>query len=181
MFENISSTLQQCGVFFITGIIMGLFYEVLRTLRMAVRHHAVIVFIEDILFFTLCGAVSFIIALTVGIGYFRIYYAVFEVLGAGIYFLSVGRLINMLMKKVVRVIKKLLYSVYKKISPKVEKVFVIFAKKVRRTFVKIAEIVPKPVIIHKNDLPNPNEMVYNVKTAPNKGGSGNAVKAKIRR
>lgn len=181
MFENISSTLQQCGVFFIAGIIMGLFYEVFRTLRMAVRHHAVVVFIEDILFFSLCGAASFIIALTVGIGYFRIYYAVFEVLGAGIYFLSLGRLINMLLKKVIKTVKRFFYAVYKKISPKVETAFVISAKKARKTLVKIAEIMPKPAFIHKNDLPNANDMVYNIKTPSNEGGSGNAIKAKIRR
>lgn len=181
MFENISSTLQQCGVFFIAGIIMGLFYEVFRTLRMAVRHHAVIVFIEDILFFSLCGVASFIIALTVGIGYFRIYYVVFEVLGAGIYFLTLGRLINLLIKKVIKVIKRFFYAVYKKISPKVETAFVTSAKKARKTFVKIAEIMPKPAFIHKNDLPKSDEMVYNIKTPLNNGGSGNAIKAKIRR
>lgn len=181
MFENISSTLQQCGVFFIAGVIMGLFYEVFRTLRIAVRHHAVVVFIEDILFFSLCGAASFIIALTVGIGYFRIYYAVFEVLGAGIYFLTLGRLINMLLKKIIKWVKRFFYAVYKKISPKVEKVFVNCAKKSKEAFVKIAEIVPKPAFVHKKDLPNANEMVYNIKTPSNEGGSGNAIRAKIRR
>lgn len=181
MYENISSTLNQCGVFFIAGIVMGLFYEVFRTLRMAVRHHAVTVFIEDILFFSLCGAVSFIIALTVGIGYFRIYYVVFEVLGAGIYFLSLGRLINFLFRKVIKAVKRFFHGIYIKISPKVETVFVASAKKARKAFVKIAEIVPKPEFVHKNDLPNANEMVYNIKTPPKKGGSGNAVRAKIRR
>lgn len=181
MYENISSTLQQCGVFFIAGVVMGLFYEVFRTLRLAVRHHAAVVFIEDILFFSLCGVVSFIIALTVGIGYFRVYYAVFEILGAGFYFLTLGRVINFLLKKVIKGIKRFFYAIYKKMSPKVENAFVASAKKTKKVFVKIAEIVPKPKFIHKNDLPKSAEMVYNIKTPLNEGGSGNAVKAKIRR
>lgn len=181
MYENISSTLQQCGVFFLAGIVMGLSYEVFRTLRIAVRHHAVIVFIEDILFFSLCGVVSFIIALTVGIGYFRVYYAVFEVLGAGVYFLTLGRAVNFLLKKVIKGIKRFFYAIYKKLSPNVERSFVAFAKKTKKVFVKIAEIVPIPKLIRKNDLPKSAEMVYNVRTPQNEGGSGNAVKAKIRR
>lgn len=182
MFENISSTLQQCGVFFIAGIVMGLFYEAFRAFRMMLRHHAAVVFVEDILFFSLCGAASFIIALTVGIGYFRIYYVVFEALGAGVYFLTLGRVINLLLKKVIRAIKRFFYAVYKKLSPKVGSVFVAVAKKIKESFGKIAEIVPKPSFIRKNDLPNPDNMVYNVRTASSEGGEGSsAIKAKIRR
>lgn len=182
MFENISSTLQQCGVFFIAGIVMGLFYEGLRALRMMFRHCAAVVFIEDILFFSLCGAVSFIIALTVGIGYFRVYYVVFEAMGAGIYFLTVGRAVNLLLKKVITSVKKFLYAAYKKISPKMERKFVVIAKKSKGVFGKIAENVPKLSFVHRNDLPKSDDMVYNVKTTPSEGGEiGSAIKAKIRR
>ena len=76
MFENIDSTFYQALCFLAAGAAFGLCYELLRFIRMLFRHHAVVVFIEDTLFFTVCGFVSFIIALWVGIGYFRIYYPI---------------------------------------------------------------------------------------------------------
>lgn len=181
MYENIFSTVEQCGYFLISGIIFGICYEFFRNLRIMFHHNAAAVFIEDLLFFSLCGFISFIISLMVGIGYFRIYYIVFELLGACIYFLTLGRLVNRLSKKLIRPIKRFFYAIYKKLSPNVEKAFVAFAKIIKMFFVKIAEIVPKPKLIRKNDLPKSAEMVYNVKTPQNEGGSGNAVKAKIRR
>lgn len=182
MFENISSTLQQCGVFFLSGFVIGLFYEALRGLRIMFKHNTFAVFIEDLLFFSACGLVSFIIALTVGIGYFRIYYAVFEAMGAGVYFLTLGRLVNFLMRKVIGGIKKCFFAVFKKLSPKIKKIFVGIAKLIRSCFSKIAKILPKPSLNRKNDLPNEGEMVYNIETALDDGGNvGNAIKAKIRR
>ena len=74
MFENINSTFAQCLSFLAAGAVFGLCYELLRLLRMLFPHPTVLVFIEDTLFFAACGLVSFIIALWVGMGYFRIYY-----------------------------------------------------------------------------------------------------------
>lgn len=182
MFENISSTLQQCGCFFVAGLIMGLFYEILRFLRLLCRHNVIAVFIEDMLYMSLWGLISFIIALSVGIGYFRIYYIVFLLLGAAIYFLTLGRGINFLMRKSMHRIKNFFYAIYKKIKPKLVSVFSFIAIKVKSLFGKIAEIMPSIVINSKNDLKNEDEMLYNVKVPSDKGGENSSViKAKIRK
>lgn len=182
MFENISSTLQQCGSFFIAGLIMGLLYEALRFLRMMFRHNTAAVFIEDTLYMSVWGLISFIIALSVGIGYFRIYYAVFELLGAVLYFLTLGRGVNFLMRRSVGSVKRFFYAIYKKIKPKSVAFFSLIAKKIKPIFGKIAEIIPSAVLNRRNDLKSDDEIVYNVKVPSNEGGeSNNVVKAKIRK
>lgn len=181
MYENISSTLGQCYYFFISGIFFGLFYELLRFLRLLIKHNAVAVFIEDIFFFAVCAFVSFVISMSVGIGYFRIYYIVFEVLGAFLYFVTVGRFINKLLKKVVRVIKKFIYAIYKEIKPKIAAVFVIIAAKTKLLFGKIAENMPKVEFYHKKALKTTDKMVYNNKVPLSEGGEGSVIKAQIKK
>ena len=182
MFENISSTLQQCGCFFIAGLFMGLFYEILRFLRMTFRHNTVAVFIEDTLYMSMWGLISFIIALSVGIGYFRIYYVIFELLGAAFYFLTLGRAVNFIMRRSIGKVKKFFYAIYKKFKPKLVSFFSFIAKKFKSLFGKIAEIMPNAVLNSKKDLQSKGEMLYNIKVQSNEGGEVNSViKAKIRK
>lgn len=186
MFENIDSTFYQALCFLAAGAVFGLCYEVLRFIRMLFRHHAVVVFIEDTLFFILCGFVSFIIALWVGIGYFRIYYMAFEVLGASLYFLTVGKVLNALLRRAVKGLKRLFCAIYRKIKPKLTELFVPFARKIKAWFGNIAENVIKPIFNSKKHLQSTDEMLYNNKVHSavqlNKGGeNGGVIKAQIRK
>ncbi|MBD5117467.1 MAG: hypothetical protein HDT48_08235 [Ruminococcaceae bacterium] len=186
MFENIDSTFYQALCFLAAGAAFGLCYELLRFIRMLFRHHAVVVFIEDTLFFTVCGFVSFIIALWVGIGYFRIYYIAFEVLGASLYFLTVGRLLNSVLRHAVKGLKRCLYAFYKKIGPRLAALFVPYAGKIKAWFSNIAENLIKPLFNRKKHLKSTEEMLYNNKVHSsvqlNKGGEGRGViKAQIRK
>lgn len=161
---------------------MGIFYEILRFLRLLLRHNAVAVFIEDTLYMSLWGLISFIIALSVGIGYFRVYYVVFLLLGAVLHFLTLGRGINFLMRKSVHKVKNFFYAIYKKIKPKLASFFSVIAIKIKSLFGKIAEIMPRFVINSKNDLQKEEEMLYNIKVPSDKGGeSSSVIKAKIRK
>ena len=182
MFENISSTLQQCACFFAAGLIMGLFYEVLRFFRMLLRHNTVAVCIEDTLYMTVCAFISFVIALTVGIGYMRIYYIVFEAMGAAIYFLTVGRLINHVLKHISKGVKRLVRTVFKKIWHIFGKVFAPIDKKMRQIFSKIAEIIRKKGFYSKMHLKRTGQIEYNKKVQSiGRGENTGVVKAKIRK
>lgn len=186
MFENINSTFNQCLCFLAAGAVFGLCYEVLRLLRMIFPHPTAVVFFEDTLFFAACGFVSFIIALWVGIGYFRIYYIVFEAIGALLYFMTLGRLINLCLKRVVGLMKKFFREICKKLKPKAKAVFMPFAKKIKELFSKIAEFIPKPVFNPKKHLKSNSEMLYNNNVhstleSGGGGGNGSVIKAKIRK
>ena len=182
MFENISSTLQQCAYFFAAGLIMGLFYEVLRFSRLILHHNTVAVCIEDALYLSACAFVSFIIALSVGIGYMRIYYIVFEAMGAGIYFLTVGRLLNSLLRRISGAAKRFILFVVKGIWRYLGKFFAPIAKKIRLLFSKIAENTRNSAFFSKIHLKNSNEIRYNKKVQSIDGGERTGVvKAKIRK
>lgn len=185
MFENINSTFNQCICFLAAGAALGLCYEVLRLLRMLFYHPTVLVFLEDTLFFAACGLVSFIIALWVGMGYFRIYYIVFEAIGALLYFLTLGRMINFCLRKAVKGVKRFFSKIYRKIKPKIKVLFMPFAKKIKSLFSKIAEFVPRPSVNPKNHLKSESEMLYNnshtTLNSDGGGGKGSVIKAKIRK
>lgn len=161
---------------------MGLCYEPLRLLRMMFKHNIAAVFIEDLLFFSLCGFTAFITALWVGAGYFRIYYIVFAVLGACCYFLTLGVLLNRILKRSVRALKRLICAIYNRIKPKIVKFFSTIYQKIKPLFVNIAENVHNKVVSGKKDLPNTDKVVYNNRnTLSNGGESGSAIKAQIKK
>lgn len=182
MFENITSTLQQCGVFFILGIIIGICYEPIRFARMLVRHNTVAVCAEDAIFMSLCAVVGFITALSVGIGYFRIYYIVFQLIGSAVYFLTLGRLLNFVFKRCVNTVKRFFITIFKKIYDKIHIFVVPIAVKIRHFFGKIAEIAKNVVFYRKKDLQKVNELLYNKKVQTAVGGENKGViKAQIRK
>ena len=182
MFENISSTLQQCAYFFAAGLIMGLFYEVLRFFRMILRHNIVVVCIEDTLYMSICAFTSFIVALSVGIGYMRIYYIVFEAIGATVYFLTVGRLLNYILRCISGAVKRFVRMVVKKTVQGLGRVIIPIGKKISQVFGYIAENVQKSAFISKMHLKKANEIEYNEKTQSIGGGERTSVvKAKIRK
>lgn len=182
MFENISSTLQQCAYFFAAGLIMGLFYEALRFFRMLLCHNAVAVCVEDTLYLSICALITFIIALAVGIGYMRIYYIVFEAMGAAIYFLTVGRLLNHILRHISKGFKRLCHAVIHKTGRAFGKVFAPIGKKIRLIFVYIAENARKSAFYNKIYLKKTGEIEYNKKVQSISGGEHTGVvKAQIRK
>ena len=182
MFENISSTLQQCACFFAAGLIMGLFYEALRFLRMLLRHNIAAVCIEDTLFLSICAFITFITALAVGIGYMRIYYIVFEAVGAAVYFLTAGRLFNYILRCVSSGVKRLFCSILKKTGVFFRKAFAPISKKTRLIFSHIAEKVRKMGFYSKIHLKKISEIEYNKKVQSIVGGEHTGVvKAQIRK
>ena len=182
MFENISSTLQQCAYFFAAGLIMGLFYEVLRFFRMILRHNIIAVCIEDTLYLSICAFISFIIALSVGIGYMRIYYIVFEAMGAAIYFLTIGRLLNYILRRISSGTKRFIRAIVQKTGHILGKVFAPIGKKMRTIFGNIAENARNSAFYSKIHLKKTGEIEYNKKVPSVDGGEyAGVVKAKIRK
>lgn len=186
MFENINSTFIQSFSFLAAGVAFGFCYELLRLLRMLFRHPTVLVFIEDTLFFAVCGLASFVIALCVGIGYFRIYYIAFEAIGALLYFLTLGRLINYGLRRAVNTVKKLFRLIYRKVKPKLKVLTMPFAKKIKILFGNIAEFFTHSIFNHKIHLKKTDEMLYNnnvhfVENPSERGGINGRIKAKIRK
>ena len=187
MYENINSTFVQCLTFLAAGAVFGLCYELLRLLRMVFRHPTALVFIEDTLFFAACGLISFVIALCVGIGYFRIYYIAFEAIGATLYFLTLGRLINYCSRRMVNTVKKLFRLIYIKLEPRAAVLIMPFVRKIKALFGNIADFFTHSVLNHKIHLKKTDEMLYNnndiysIENPDERGAINGPIKAKIRK
>lgn len=161
---------------------MGLFYEVLRFFRMILRHNIIAVCIEDTLYLSICALISFIIALSVGIGYMRIYYIVFEAMGAACYFLTAGRLLNYVLRRISGAAKRFICTIVKKIGQYLIKIFAPIGKKINRIFSYIAEIVRNSAFYSKMHLQKTGAIEYNEKVQSIDGGEHTGVvKAKIRK
>lgn len=181
MFESIGDTLNQCGCFFLTGFIFGLIYEGLRFLRLLIRHNAVALAIEDILFFSVFGFVCFTVSLMIGSGYFRLYYAVCAFFGGIVYYFTLGKLLQLFFKRIIHGIKRFLRFVFRKI---LGRVFGAIKHKLRPVFSKCNENIKSIVENTKKHLPKKRSVLYNNRTdseVKKEGVYANVIKAEVRK
>lgn len=184
MFEPISDTLNQCGCFFLTGFIFGLIYEGLRFLRLLIRHNAVVLAIEDVLFFSVFAFVCFTISLVIGSGYFRLYYAVCAFFGGIAYFFTLGKLLQFIFKRIIGSIKRFLRFVFGKIRKILGRIFGAIKHKIEPVFVKCNKNIGTIVENAKKRLPKKRLILYNNKEnseVKKEGVYANVIKAQVRK
>ena len=184
MFESINDTLNQCGCFFMTGFIFGLIYEGLRFLRLLIRHNAVALAIEDVLFFSVFAFVCFTVSLVVGSGYFRLYYAVCAFSGGIVYYFTLGKLAQLVFKRIIGGIKRFLRFVLSKIGKILDRIFVVIKHKIEPVFVKCNENTKRVVENTKKRLPKKRSVLYNNKAnseVKKEGVYANVIKAQVRK
>ncbi len=179
---NIDTPLiEQFLAFYILGIIISLFYELLRIFRMLFNHSSFFTGIEDTLFLAIAGVVLFGFSMITGNGEFRLFYLVFAVFGAATYYFTVGKLINIFFCYFTKALKSLLKIILKPIK----KLLVIIAHKSSAIFSylykKLKSIRNKLYILLKNR----RKIVYNENVFSDKEGAiigtRNSVKAKIKK
>lgn len=105
------TTLDQTKVFLyacVLGVTMGLFYELFRILRLAVPCGRITVFIQDIVFFVVCGFLSFFFMLIFNNGTVRGFIIIANVLGMIVYLLTFGKLINKSAGFIIKAVKSIL-------------------------------------------------------------------------
>ncbi|MCL1880976.1 MAG: spore cortex biosynthesis protein YabQ [Oscillospiraceae bacterium] len=173
MFEPVTQNLNQMLMFSILGFILGGLYEPLRIGRLFVKTGAVVVGIQDFLFLALSGLIVFAYSLEFGMGHFRFFYLIGIAFGGAVYFLTLGKIINILTKMFSNLIKKTIYAITSRIKRWILlplwKCVVKIAQKLRYNFVEINKVTQKRYLLLKSDM----QMRYNIK------GVTNQSKAKI--
>lgn len=114
--------LLSCGF----GFLLGLLYDVFRLVRMAFFSQKIVVFFQDILYFTVCGCLTFLFALTMNYGEIRGYVLLGEVLGWIIYYYSLGAMIFQASTAIVKALKKVVAFILLAISAPFQFLFQIF-------------------------------------------------------
>lgn len=91
---------------FLLGACLGLLYDVFRILRIAIKTPAVIVFLEDILYFLICGIITFLFMMSCIDGRVRGFIVIGELLGAVLYYCTIGSLLFRLSNAIIYAVKK---------------------------------------------------------------------------
>lgn len=117
MDEYISWELQYIALTITVGAIMALIYDIFRVLRRIVRHGNVVVAIEDIFYWMTVSLITFIVCFVEDGGNVR-WFAIFgEVLGAYMYYQTIGRkfveYVSLIIFFPVKIIKKALKKLNK--------------------------------------------------------------------
>jgi spore cortex biosynthesis protein YabQ len=73
-------------LFVAMGFALGIFYDIFRILRKIVRHNAVFISIEDLIFWTVSAGLLFILLLRVNFGELRFFVLLAAGLGLALYF-----------------------------------------------------------------------------------------------
>lgn len=95
------------------GALLGLFYDVFRIVRVAVRAPSPVVFIQDVVFWFLAGLCTFIFIFAINAGELRLFLFLGILAGAAAYYFTLGMLVIAFAKAVVSFIKRALRLVFR--------------------------------------------------------------------
>ena len=119
------------------GFGLGVIYDIFRTLRMFVPRIRWVVITADVLYFTLCGVISFFFVLVTDEGKLRIYTVLGIMLGWCIWYFSFGLLAMKISTAVVKGIKLFFAAIFKPVKFICRKIMRL-ARKTRSFFKKTA-------------------------------------------
>lgn len=107
----------------VLGVILGILYDVFRIVRLAIRWNIWQVFLQDILYFVICGILTFIFLLMFNNGVIRIYVLCGECLGWAAYYITLGKLIYRCSSRIINYVKQILKKVFSVILNPIFKIF----------------------------------------------------------
>ncbi len=155
---------------FLSALLLGgalsLFYDVFRIFRLAIKNATVAVFLQDILYFFLCGIISFFFIITVTEGVIRVVLIVGELLGWLLIHFTVGELIMKISGAIIAAIAWVFGFIFRwLISPilQVLKSIHRFAQKKTQTGLKTLK---KSKVILKYNLKRTSALLYNALYSP---------------
>ncbi len=93
------------------GGAIGLFYDILRMLRIAIKSGTVITFVQDIIFWAFTAIATFIYIFAFAGGTVRIIFLLFVAVGWVMYYISLGKLLVWIFSSISKPIKLLLCKI----------------------------------------------------------------------
>ncbi len=140
------------------GFLLGILYDVFRTLRLIISNSRLFVFIWDLLYFAACAFLTFCFIMVIDSGKVRIYVALGEILGWLIYYFSFGAIAI----KFSNLVRRFLCRIFAVVFKPIKCVFVWICKKIRKTGVFCKKIIRKSDKKAKFNLQKYRGIVYNL-------------------
>ena len=105
-FFTVDEELVLFGMSCIMGAVFGVLYDVFRIIRMVFAHNGILTAIEDILFLGIYGISLIAFASAAARGELRFYYVLGNFIGFALYFLTLGSIVNSVVRKLLTALKK---------------------------------------------------------------------------
>lgn len=115
-------------VYFVCGIIIGIFFDIFRILRKSFNTPDIITYIEDALFWMITGIFLLWVLFSISGGQLRIYQIVSLSIGIIIYMLLVSKFFIKINVKIITFIKNIVYKIIKIILYPIKFIFKIIGK-----------------------------------------------------
>lgn len=113
MENGILTQLYSMLVFIISGIFIGIFFDIFRILRKSFHTPDIITYIEDVLFWLITGLFLIFIIFNFTNGEIRIYNIIGLILGSLLYMILISKIFIKINVKIVLFIKKIVISITK--------------------------------------------------------------------
>ena len=137
---TVSEEVQLFGLSCLMGAAVGTAFDVLRAFRLILRHNSILVAAEDILFSGLYAAALTAFSSAAAKGELRFYFVIGNILGAAVYFMTVGSVVM----KTLRKLFSLAGAAIDLLLRPVRSFFAPLCKKVTVKFVGYLQIIVKP-------------------------------------
>jgi len=156
-FFSVREELTLFGLSCLAGAAIGLCYDALRALRIAVRHGIWLTALEDIGFLAAYAVFLSAFAAAEARGELRLYYVLGNALGFTLYYFTLGSVIIRLFGKLYGA----LAALFRLLTAPLRRLYVLLRKKAGVKFVGSSKILPKINKILKLLLPNRIILRYN--------------------
>ncbi len=94
----------------ILGVVLGILYDVFRIIRVIINPKNITVFVQDVIYFLISGAITFLFVLAFNFGELRFYILIGESAGWTLYHVTLGHIIYKNFRKIVATIKNKCHS-----------------------------------------------------------------------
>lgn len=163
--EYIESLGTQTGNFLFSlgfGLIVGISYDIVRTVRLVFTNSKKALYVTDFLFAVFSAFATFLFCLTVTEGEIRWYVILGEAIGFSVYYFSFGIIAVRFTDKTVGFIRKLSKKIFFVISSPFLKLFSFFKRKIGKIVEKTQKNTRKAVKKSKFHLQTDKALLYNL-------------------
>lgn len=99
------------GVFILSGIIIGVFFDFFRILRRSFKTSDIITYIEDILFWILTGVFLLFVLFKINNGQIRFYNVIGLIIGVILYMIFVSKIFINISVKIILILKNIIKKI----------------------------------------------------------------------
>lgn len=145
------------------GMVLGLVYDIFRIFRVAIPHGGAAVFVEDVVFFLICAISTFLFLLCTNAGEIRFFVIAGEILGAVLYYFTIGFVLYRSAKIIINFIRKTLWALWRVFSAPFRALFGLIAKAAGKAVPKVGKSIKKPIKSVEQHLQVHKKLMYNLK------------------